>query len=65
MILDRQKASLRRKETGEFTGKAKCGTGDEIKDKNDEVDSYPYTVVIHHLETGRKFAVDPTIKNDG
>jgi hypothetical protein len=49
----------------EFTGKSKRDSGYEIQDKNDKPDSYQYTVVIHHLETGRKFTVDPTIKNEG
>ena len=50
----------------EFVDKAKDGsTGYKITDKNDNTDTYSYTITIQNTETLKILKHDPTIKNGG
>jgi hypothetical protein len=49
----------------EFTSKGKNGKGWKVTDKNDNTQSYDYTVTVTHTSSGKQLMHDPTIRNGG
>jgi len=49
----------------EFTEKGKNGNGWKVKDKNDNTETYDYTVQVQPTQGGNVLQLDPSIKNGG